>query len=104
MLSCFTLRFEFRIENFSRRKEIVHICGDLFHDAVAVSREIGQMILKQLKLACRALSRPVWCVGRDELYDLPRKYPRNSFQDPLYKSHSEEYGLREVRNNSINLI
>ena len=82
-------------------RKLYRFCRKAIGDAAIVLREMGQMLLKQLKVVRWALSTHVWSWNRDRMPDLPRRYPRNPFRDPLYNAHSEEYDLREVSKTTI---
>jgi len=95
LLSLCALSFESRI--LAGANKVCTYCGNIISVAVVILREMGQAVLKQLNVACWAVSTPAWPENRRGVADLRPRYPRNPFRGPLYNAHSEEYGLREVR-------
>ena len=77
-------------------RQLSTFCCNVVGGATIALEELRQLVLKHLQAARWSASRPLWPRRRGELSDLPQRYPRNPFRDPLYRPRSEEYGLGEV--------
>jgi hypothetical protein len=77
-------------------RQLSTFCCNVVGGATIALEELRQPVLRHLQAARWSASRPFWPRRRGELSDLPRRYPRNPFRDPLYRPRPEEYGLGEV--------
>jgi hypothetical protein len=86
----------FESELLAAAKQLCTFYGNVIGSAAVALVEMRQPVLKHLQASRWSASRPLWPWRRGELSDLPQRYPRNPFRDPLYRPRSEEYGLGEV--------